>query len=85
MHFTKETTVCLYIGVRIFEFRQKIDIELNGTVMVIGEIVEVMVDENLIQDDGKLAIVKAQSVAVTGLDEYHVASSLGRLAYAKPK
>ena len=67
------------------EFRQKIDIELNGTVLIIGEIVEVIIDQELIQDDGKLDTVKAQSVAVTGLDEYHVATSLGRLAYAKPK
>lgn len=67
------------------EFRQKIDIELNGTVLVIGEIIEVIVEQNLIQEDGKIDIVKAQSVAVTGLDEYHLANSLGRLAYAKPK
>jgi len=67
------------------EFREKIDIELNGTVMVIGEIVEVLVDSELVHDDGKIDIVQANSVAVTGLDEYHTASSLGRLAYAKPK
>lgn len=67
------------------EFRQKIDIELNGTVLIIGEIVEVIIEDDLILGDGKLDIVKANSVAVTGLDEYHVASSLGRLAYAKPK
>ncbi len=67
------------------EFREKIDIELNGTIMVIGEIVEVIVEQALLQDDGKLDIVAAQSVAVTGLDEYHTATSLGRLAYAKPK
>lgn len=67
------------------EFREKIDIELNGTVMVIGEIVEVIIDQALIQEDGKIDIVAAQSVAVTGLDEYHTATSLGRLAYAKPK
>ena len=66
-------------------FRQKIDIELNGTVLVIGEIVEVLVNEELILEDGKIDIVKAESVAVTGLDEYHLANSLGRLAYAKPK
>lgn len=67
------------------EFREKIDIELNGTVMVIGEIVEVIIDQALIQEDGKIDIVAAKSVAVTGLDEYHTATSLGRLAYAKPK
>ena len=67
------------------EFREKKDIELNGTVMIIGEIVEVHVAEHLIEIDGKIDITQAQSVAVSGLDEYHTAISLGRLAYAKPK
>ena len=53
--------------------------------MIIGEIVEVLIDQELIHEDGKIDIVAAQSVAVTGLDEYHTATSLGRLAYAKPK
>lgn len=67
------------------EFREKKDIELNGTVMIIGEIVEVHVAEHLIETDGKINIAQAQSVAVSGLDEYHTGVSLGRLAYAKPK
>ncbi len=67
------------------EFREKKDIELNGTVMIIGEIVEVLVESKLIQEDGKVDIVAAQTVSVSGLDEYHIATSLGRLAYAKPR
>jgi len=67
------------------EFRQKIDIELNGTVMIIGEIVEVLLEPELIADDGKIDVVAAQTVAVSGLDEYHIATSLGRLEYAKPR
>jgi len=67
------------------EFREKVDIKLNGTVLVIGEIVEVHLDKSLIQNDGKLDIESSQSVCVSGLDEYHLAQSLGRLAYAKPK
>ena len=67
------------------EFREKKDIELNGTVLVIGEIVEVLIDSSFIQEDGKIDIVAAQTVSVSGLDEYHTASSLGRLEYAKPR
>jgi len=67
------------------EFREKKDIELNGTVMIIGEIIEVLVEQELLQQDGKIDIAAAQTVAVSGLDEYHTASSLGRLAYAKPR
>ena len=67
------------------EYRQKVDIELNGTVLVIGEIIEVILDNVLIHEDGKLDLNQAQSVAVSGLDEYHLTESLGRLAYAKPR
>lgn len=67
------------------EFKQKIDIELNGTVLIIGEIVEIIIEnDELMHSDGKLDLVKAETVAVSGLDEYHSAISLGRLAYAKP-
>ena len=67
------------------EFREKVDIELNGTILVIGEIVEVHLNKRSIQSDGKVNIASAETVAVSGLDEYHLAQSLGRLAYAKPK
>ena len=67
------------------EFREKIDIKLNNTHLVIGEITEIILNNELISVDGKINLEKAQSVAVSGLDEYHVAQSLGRLAYAKPK
>ena len=67
------------------EFKQKIDIELNGTVFVIGEIIEIIIDDDFINDDGKVDLIKADSVSVSGLDEYHQSLSLGRLPYAKPK
>lgn len=66
------------------KFAQAIDIELNQTLLVIGEVVEVICDRDSIESDGKINIEKLGSVAVSGLDEYHLASSLGRLAYAKP-
>jgi len=65
------------------QFKQKIDIELNHTVMIIGQIVEVIVPENSIEADGKVGIETQNSVCVSGLDEYHTTHSLGRLAYAK--
>ena len=67
------------------EFKQKIDIELNGTVLIIGEIVEIMIEEKFILQDGKIDLEQAKTVAVSGLDEYHSTHSLDRLDYAKPK
>lgn len=67
------------------EFREKIDIQLNGTVLIIGEIAEIILDDALIADDGKIDLEASKTVAVSGLDEYHITESLGRLEYAKPK
>ena len=57
---------------------------VNDTVLVIGEIVELRISEALLGDDGQLNHNAAESVAISGLDEYHMASSMERLAYPKP-
>jgi flavin reductase (DIM6/NTAB) family NADH-FMN oxidoreductase RutF len=66
------------------EFVQRINIELNGTSLIIGKIVEVAVPEDCISDDGFVDIEKAESLTVSGLDSYHTTSRLARLSYAKP-
>lgn len=66
------------------EFKEKIDIALNDTSMVIGEIKEVYVPENCISEDGFLDIEKANTITCSGLDSYHKTVRLDRLSYAKP-
>ena len=66
------------------KFREKLDLDINKTILVIGEIIEIFCDKSLISTDGKIDIEQAESVAVSGLDEYHTTNSLGRLPYAKP-
>jgi flavin reductase (DIM6/NTAB) family NADH-FMN oxidoreductase RutF len=78
--FVAESTV--KIGL---ELRETVDIKLNGTTLVIGEIVQILVDnENLVAADGYVDHIKAKTVTVTGLDAYFSASELSRLPYAKP-
>lgn len=60
-------------------------LSVNDCVLVIGEIVEISLDKALIANDGHLDIASANTVAVTGLDEYHLGQSLGRLPYPKPE
>ena len=57
---------------------------VNGTQLVIGEIIDIHVDEQLIKPDGYINIEAAQTVAISGLDGYHTTTQLGRLCYAKP-
>lgn len=67
------------------KFVEKQDININKTVLIIGQIIEIFCQKEIIESDGKINIGAAKSVAVSGLDEYHSCSSLGRLPYAKPK
>jgi len=57
---------------------------VNDTVLVIGELIEISLDQTLLGDDGHVDMAKAGAVAITGLDEYHLPESLGRQAYPKP-
>ena len=57
---------------------------MNETVLVIGEIKEIRLADNLIADDGHLTLGEAELVTISGLDEYHLPESLGRLPYPKP-
>lgn len=58
-------------------------LKMNDTVLVIGEVVELNINDKLIADDGQLDLNAADAVAVSGLNEYHSATSLDRLPYAK--
>ena len=69
---------------RSIDFREKIDITINNTIMVIGEIVQVDFPENCLSNDGFLDIEKASSITCSGLDSYHKTIQLDRLSYAKP-
>ncbi|MBU1189056.1 MAG: flavin reductase family protein [Gammaproteobacteria bacterium] len=71
----------LNIGLRLVEQHT---LQVNGTVLVIGEVVEVLLPPSVIADDGHVQIERLQSVCVSGLDHYHLTESLGRLPYAKP-
>jgi hypothetical protein len=67
------------------ELREIIDIKINGTTLVIGEITQSMLDnEDLVAADGYVDHIKAKTVTVTGLDAYFSTNALGRLTYAKP-
>lgn len=77
--FVKESRIQFAV-----EFKEKIDIALNDTSMVIGEIKEVYVPENCISEDGFLDLEKANTITCSGLDSYHKTVRLDRLSYAKP-
>ncbi len=64
--------------------KQIIPIELNNTQLVIGEITDVLYPDTALKQDGYLDIESLNTVAISGLDSYHVSERLARLSYAKP-
>ena len=77
--FVKESNVKLAM-----EFKEKVTLSINNTVLIIGEVKDVYFPENCLQKDGFLDIEKAESITCSGLDSYHKTKQISRLSYAKP-
>jgi flavin reductase (DIM6/NTAB) family NADH-FMN oxidoreductase RutF len=77
--FVKESHI--QIGM---EFKERIDISINQTSMIIGEIKFVHYPANCLLEDGFIDIEKAGTITSAGLDSYHTTQLLQRLQYAKP-
>ena len=56
----------------------------NETVLVVGEMQQIHVPDDCLQEDGWVNLEKAQTVTCSGLDAYHTTQKLVRLSYAKP-
>jgi len=75
--FVQESNIQLGI-----EFKERINLSINNTIMMIGEIREMYFPTNCLQLDGYLDIEKAGTITCTGLDSYHFTNRLERLPYA---
>jgi flavin reductase (DIM6/NTAB) family NADH-FMN oxidoreductase RutF len=64
-------------------FKQKIDLTINNTILIIGEIQHIYYPSNCLCTDGFLDIEKAGTITCSGLDSYHTTTVLHRLSYAK--
>ncbi len=66
------------------QLEEIIPIAINGTILIIGSVQQIHIDEQLVEKDGFVSLSEEQVVISQGLDAYFVPSPLGRLAYAKP-
>ena len=66
------------------KFIEKHEIKYNGTILAVGEIIEVNLPENVVAQDGYIDVEKAGTIAISGLDGYHETIRIARLPYAKP-
>lgn len=66
------------------EFKERLDISINQTIMIIGEVKAIHFPTDCLAPDGFMNIEKAGTITVAGLDSYHTTQPLQRLPYAKP-
>lgn len=65
------------------ELQQEQEMEINGTHLLIGEIVWVELPEEVVEEDGYVDITRAETLGLSGLDAYCDAQIRQRLPYAK--
>jgi flavin reductase (DIM6/NTAB) family NADH-FMN oxidoreductase RutF len=77
--FVKEAIVRIAM-----KFEESIPIPLNGTILIIGSIIQVDIPSLLVSSDGFINLSEADVLISQGLDAYFVSKHIGRLPYAKP-
>ncbi len=65
-------------------FKERIDIKINGTVFIIGEVIEIMLPDEAVKEDGFIDLEAIGSLTVSGLDSYHETKKVARFTYPKP-
>ena len=66
------------------QLEDKIPIKLNDTLLVIGSVQSINLEESLISPDGFVSLEKSNVLLCSGLDAYYSAVFLERLPYARP-
>jgi flavin reductase (DIM6/NTAB) family NADH-FMN oxidoreductase RutF len=66
------------------KFVEEHEIKFNGTIFIIGEIIEIILPDDVTSKDGFVDIEKAGTIAISGVDGYHETKRIARLSYAKP-
>jgi flavin reductase (DIM6/NTAB) family NADH-FMN oxidoreductase RutF len=72
-------------NVRIgLKYKEEYPIICNNTILIIGEVMEVFIDENNLNNDGIVQLQQLSAVGVGGLETYYSLAKLEQLPYAKP-
>lgn len=65
-------------------FEESIPITINGTILIVGRIMQVHINDELVGVDGFINLSASEVLISQGLDAYFVSREIGRLPYAKP-
>lgn len=67
------------------KFVEEYPIKLNGTILVVGEILSAYIQDDLLEKDGFVNLSKGNIVSINGLDGYALPKLQMRYPYQRPK
>ena len=67
------------------EYVEEYPIEANGTILLVGRIKNLYIQDDLLEADGFINLSKAHVIAINGLDGYALPQLKTRLGYQRPK
>lgn len=67
------------------EYVEEYFIQANQTILLIGKVLELIIPDDCLDEQGNLDLGRAGTVAVSGLDTYHSTTMEKRLPYARVK
>lgn len=76
--FVKESQ--LKLGMR---FLQEVPIEINGTLMIIGEIAHLIIPDEVLNEKGYVDLAKLNNAGIGGLNTYYSLEKIGQFPYAR--
>ena len=68
------------LGVR---YRERYDIKANGTILIVGEVEQVLLPPDALQSDGSVDLTQCGTAIVSGLDTYLKGQQIARFSYAR--
>jgi len=76
--YVKESKI--QIGMK---FKELLPIKANNTIMIIGEIIDLHLPEELVDEHGMIDLEQAQTVGISGLNTYYELSKINTFPYAR--
>lgn len=77
--FVKESNIKYALSLQ-----EIIPIQLNETFLVIGKVISIQIEQDIVSKDGFLQLDKANTLCSNGIDGYYSTELLDRYQYAKP-
>lgn len=67
------------------KYLEEYHIKANGTILVLGEVIDLYFNDTMLSEDGSLNLSKGNIASINGLDTYVVPKISRKLSYQRPK